>query len=92
VELGVDSWGFEACDRALLLLLYERFEGGPIGLRTLASANGIDERTMAEGYEPYLVRTGVLDITDRGRKLGVNGWCGRAYPDCSAPVAFGPWR
>ena len=74
VELGIDSWGFEACDRALLMLLYKRFEGRPVGLRTLAAAYGVEERTLAEAYEPYMVRTGVLDITDRGRKLGVNGW------------------
>jgi Holliday junction DNA helicase RuvB len=74
VELGIDSWGFEACDRALLLLLQERFKGGPVGLRTLAAAYGLDERTLAEAYEPYMVRTGVLDITERGRRLGVRGW------------------
>ncbi len=74
VDLGIDSWGFEACDRALLLLLQERFKGGPVGLRTLAAAYGLQERTLAEAYEPYMVRTGVLDITDRGRKLGVDGW------------------
>ena len=74
VELGIDSWGFEDCDRALLMLLFERFEGGPVGLRTLAAAYGLEERTLAEAYEPYMVRTGVLDITDRGRRLGVNGW------------------
>jgi Holliday junction DNA helicase RuvB len=74
VELGVDSWGFEICDRALLMLLQERFKGGPVGLRTLAAAYGLEERTLAEVYEPYMVRTGVLDITDRGRQLGVNGW------------------
>ena len=74
VELGVDSWGFEGCDRALLLMLQERFKGGPVGLRTLAAACGLEERTLAEAYEPHMVRTGVLDITDRGRRLGVNGW------------------
>jgi Holliday junction DNA helicase RuvB len=74
VELGIDSWGFEDCDRALLLLMQERFKGGPVGLRTLAAAYGVDERTMAEVFEPYMIRKGVVDITDRGRQLGVNGW------------------
>ncbi len=74
VELGIDSWGFEACDRALLMTIHERFEDGPVGLRTLAAAYGIEERTLAEAYEPYMVRTGVLDVTDRGRQLGVRGW------------------
>src|SRR5439155_1375598 len=60
VELGIDSWGFEACDRALLMLLYERFGGGPVGLRTLAAAYGVDERTQAEVYEAYRGRTGCL--------------------------------
>ena len=74
VELGIDSWGFESCDRALLMLLHDRFEGGPVGLRTLAAAYGLEERTLAEAYEPFMVRRGVLEISERGRKLGVNGW------------------
>ena len=74
VELGVDSWGFETCDRALLMLIYERFGGGPVGIRTLAAAYGAEEKTIAESIEPYIVRAGVLDVTDRGRRLGVRGW------------------
>ena len=56
------------------MLLHDRFEGGPVGLRTLAAAYGLEERTLAEAYEPFMVRRGVLEISERGRKLGVNGW------------------
>jgi len=74
VELGVDSWGLETCDRALLMLMYERFEGGPVGLRTIAAASGIDPQTLAEGVEPYLLRAGLIDVRERGRQLTAAGF------------------
>ena len=75
LELGIDSWGLESCDRNLLMLIYKRFGGGPVGLRTLAAAYGLDEKTLAEAYEPYLVgRAGLLDVTEKGRRLTTKGF------------------
>ena len=74
LELGIDSWGLESADRALLLLIYRRFNGGPVGLKTLAGVFSIDEQTLADAFEPYLVRTGLLDITERGRRLTALGF------------------
>jgi Holliday junction DNA helicase RuvB len=73
-ELGIDSWGLDEGDRSILTLLFSRFDGGPVGVRTLASAAGHEERTLVEGFEPYLVRKGLLDVKERGRQLTVKGF------------------
>src|SRR3989304_2626803 len=73
-ELGVDSWGMDEGDRTVLMLLYHRFQGGPVGVRTLAAAAGHEERTLVEAFEPYIVRRGLIDVTERGRKLTAKGY------------------
>jgi len=73
-ELGVDSWGMDEGDRTILMLLYRRFQGGPVGVRTLAAAAGHEERTLVEAFEPYIVRRGLIDVTERGRQLTVKGY------------------
>src|SRR3990172_2789629 len=73
-ELGVDSWGMDEGDRTILMLLYRRFQGGPVGVRTLAAAAGHEERTLVEALEPYWLRKAVVDVTDRGRQLTVKGY------------------
>jgi len=73
-ELGVDSWGMDEGDRTVLMLLYRRFQGGPVGVRTLAAAAGHEERTLVEALEPYMLRRGLIDVTDRGRQLTVKGY------------------
>jgi Holliday junction DNA helicase RuvB len=65
--LGVDTEGFDAMDRQLLLAIVEKFDGGPVGLETLAAAVGEDAGTLEEVYEPYLLRQGFLQRTPRGR-------------------------
>jgi Holliday junction DNA helicase RuvB len=65
--LGVDAAGFDAMDRQLLGVIVEKFEGGPVGLDTLAAAVGEDSGTLEEVYEPYLLREGYLQRTPRGR-------------------------
>ena len=72
--LGVDEAGFDAMDRQLLLAIVDKFEGGPVGLDTLAAAVGEDPGTLEEVYEPYLLREGFLQRTPRGRVA-----TGRAY-------------
>ncbi len=65
--LGVDSLGFDAMDRQLMLAILEKFDGGPVGLDTLAASLGEDAGTLEEVYEPYLLRLGFIQRTPRGR-------------------------
>jgi Holliday junction DNA helicase RuvB len=66
-RLEVDEAGFDRMDRALLLALIEKYNGGPVGLDTLAAAIGEDRGTIEDIYEPFLIQEGYLDRTPRGR-------------------------
>src|SRR3989442_6410380 len=69
----VDEQGLERTDRQLLQAVVERFDGGPVGLSTLAVALGEERDTIEDVYEPYLLQLGFLQRTPRGRvvtKLG----------------------
>ncbi len=66
-RMEIDSAGFDAIDRKLLLLIIEKFSGGPVGVETLASALGEEKETLEDVYEPYLIQGGYLDRTSRGR-------------------------
>ena len=63
----VDEYGFDDIDRKLLRTLIEKFDGGPVGLNTLAAAIAEDKQTIEEIYEPYLMQIGFLQRTPRGR-------------------------
>ena len=65
--LEVDHAGFDNMDRQLLLSIIEKFNGGPVGVDTLASAIGEDKGTIEDLYEPYLIQQGYLHRTPRGR-------------------------
>jgi len=65
--LGIDQLGLDAVDRLILELIIDKFNGGPVGLNTLAAATGEDMATIEEVYEPYLMRLGFLDRSPRGR-------------------------
>ncbi len=65
--LGVDAAGFDGIDRELMLTILEKFDGGPVGIETLAAAIGEDAETLEEVYEPYLLRAGFIQRTPRGR-------------------------
>jgi len=65
--LDVDGHGLERTDRELLRAVVERFDGGPVGLSTLAVALGEEPDTVADVYEPYLLQLGFLQRTPRGR-------------------------
>jgi len=65
-RLEVDEKGFDQMDRKLLLSIIEKFEGGPVGLETLAAALNEEKDTIEDVYEPYLIQEGVLDRTPRG--------------------------
>jgi Holliday junction DNA helicase RuvB len=67
-RLEVDRFGLDQLDRTILLTILEKFQGGPVGLSTLAAAVGEDGETLEEIYEPYLIQIGFLDRTPRGRR------------------------
>ncbi len=65
--LDVDQFGLDDMDARVLKTIIEKFDGGPVGLGTLAAAIGEDAGTIEEVYEPYLVQQGFLQRTPRGR-------------------------
>ena len=65
--LEVDKLGLDHIDRNILLTMIEKFKGGPVGLDTLAAAVGEDAGTLEDVYEPYLLKSGLLNRTPRGR-------------------------
>ncbi|HVM43481.1 MAG TPA: Holliday junction branch migration DNA helicase RuvB [Gemmatimonadales bacterium] len=66
-RLDVDEFGLDDMDARLLKTIIEKFDGGPVGLGTLAVAVGEDAGTLEEVYEPYLIQQGFLQRTPRGR-------------------------
>ncbi len=66
-RLNVDEYGLDDMDARILRVIIEKFEGGPVGLNTIAAAVGEDPGTLEEVYEPYLLQQGFLDRTPRGR-------------------------
>jgi Holliday junction DNA helicase RuvB len=64
---GVDELGLDKVDRAILRSLCEQFEGGPVGLSTLAIAVGEQPETLEDVYEPFLIQLGLIARTPRGR-------------------------
>ena len=67
-RLEVDERGLDAMDRQMLLLIIEKFNGGPVGIGTLASALSEDVETLEDVYEPFLIQEGLLLRTARGRE------------------------
>lgn len=67
-RLEVDEKGFDQMDRRLLLMIIEKFNGGPVGIETIAAALNEEKDTIEDVYEPYLIQEGFLDRTPRGRQ------------------------
>ena len=65
--LDVDKCGLDQTDRNLLMTIIERFDGGPVGLDTLAASLSEDSGTIEDVYEPYLLKNGFIQRTPRGR-------------------------
>lgn len=65
--LDVDKYGLDHIDRNILLTMIEKFQGGPVGLDTLAATISEDAGTLEDVYEPYLLKTGFIQRTPRGR-------------------------
>jgi len=66
-RLGVDEAGLDDMDRALLRCIIERFDGGPVGIESLAAAVSEETDTLEDVYEPYLIQEGFISRTPRGR-------------------------
>lgn len=66
--LNVDEYGLDEMDNRILSTIIEKFKGGPVGLKTIATAVGEDEGTIEEVYEPFLIQEGYLMRTSRGRE------------------------
>ena len=71
--LGIDEVGLERIDREILFTLLNNFAGGPIGISTLSASISEDESTVADVYEPYLMKCGFIKRTSRGRVLTQKG-------------------
>lgn len=67
--LKIDSKGLDEMDNKILLTIIEKFNGGPVGLNTIATAVGEDAGTIEEVYEPFLIKEGFLKRTPRGREV-----------------------
>ena len=65
--LGIDSAGFDRMDHRILETIITKFDGGPVGLKTIAAATGEHENTIEDVYEPYLIQQGYLQRTPTGR-------------------------
>lgn len=72
--LEVDSMGLDSGDRRLLRLMMEKFDGGPVGVESLAAALNEDSGTLEEVVEPYLIQQGFIHRTPRGRQVTRHAW------------------
>ncbi|MCI9475616.1 MAG: Holliday junction branch migration DNA helicase RuvB [Emergencia sp.] len=90
--LGVDKLGLERLDREILSAIIERFNGGPVGIDTIAASIGEERVTIEDAYEPYLIQSGLLYRTQKGRMVSQLGYkhMGLEYPgETSENVAKG---
>ena len=67
--LGIDQMGLERLDREILNALIDRFNGGPVGIDTIAASIGEERVTIEDAYEPYLLQIGFLSRTQKGRMV-----------------------
>lgn len=72
--LEVDALGLDGGDRRLLQLMMDKFDGGPVGLESLAAALNEDSGTLEEVVEPYLIQQGLIQRTPRGRQVTRHAW------------------
>ena len=68
--LEIDTKGLNKSDRAVLETVAEKFNGGPVGLNTIAAATGEESSTIEDVIEPYLIRASAFERTPRGRVTG----------------------
>ena len=90
--MEIDGLGLDDLDRKVLRLLVEKFDGGPVGLETIAAALSEDSGTIMDVVEPYLLQLGFLDRTPRGRAATRLAYehIGAAWPEKAAAGAAQP--
>lgn len=84
--LKIDEFGLDTTDRTLLKLIIEKYDGGPVGIETIAAAIGEDVRTLEDVCEPYLLQSGLLQRTPRGRKVSPAGYRHLGYSVKNRPA------
>ena len=67
--LEIDSYGLDSTDKKILQIIAQKFAGGPVGLSTIAAASHEEKETIEDVIEPYLIQTGLLERTPKGRRL-----------------------
>jgi Holliday junction DNA helicase RuvB len=67
--LNIDKYGLDEIDNKILTCLIDKFQGGPVGLTTIATALSEDPGTLEEVYEPFLIKEGFMKRTPRGREV-----------------------
>lgn len=72
--LNIDKYGLDEVDNKILSIMIDKFQGGPVGLTTIATALGEDPGTLEEVYEPFLIQEGFLKRTPRGREVTPFAW------------------
>lgn len=72
--LGIDELGLERLDREILESIIHRFNGGPVGIDTIAASIGEERVTIEDAYEPYLIQSGLLYRTQKGRMVSKLGY------------------
>jgi Holliday junction DNA helicase RuvB len=73
-RLDIDDLGLDEMDRRILLSIIEKFNGGPVGLKTIAISVGEEADTLEDYYEPFLVQSGLIKRTPRGRMATINAY------------------
>ncbi len=86
-SLEIDRLGLEALDREILQVIIHRFNGGPVGIDTIAAAIGEERVTIEDVYEPFLIQAGLLHRTQKGRMVSREAYLHLGLP---APEAEGP--
>lgn len=87
--LGIDERGLESLDRDILSIIIQRFNGGPVGIDTIAASIGEERITIEDVYEPYLLQAGFLHRTQKGRMVSAEAYrhLGLAQP-CDGQISF----
>lgn len=67
--MEIDSYGLDGTDKKILQIIAQKFAGGPVGLSTIAAASHEEKETIEDVIEPYLIQTGLLERTPKGRRL-----------------------
>lgn len=77
--LDIDEMGLDEMDKKILRVMIEQFDGGPVGIKTIAVAVGEEGHTLEEVYEPFLILKGLIKRTPRGREVTASGYAHLGY-------------